>query len=53
MDTFPLCWITQSRLEDLETKGFLPHRSVSSWRLEEEGGTLTPRDGKIVVLTSF
>lgn len=53
MDTFPLCSITQSRLEDLERKGFLPHGSISSWRLEEEGGALTLCDGEVVVLTSF
>lgn len=53
MGTFSLCSATQERLKDLERKGFLPHESVSCWRLEEKGGAPASRDGKVVVLASF
>jgi hypothetical protein len=53
MDSFPLCSITQSRLKDLERKGFVPLKSVLGWRLEEEGGALAWHDDEVVVLASF
>jgi hypothetical protein len=53
MDVFPLRSFTQGRLEDLEKNGFHPPESVTGWQLEEEGGAPTPRNGEVVVLTSF
>lgn len=53
IDAFPLCSATWECLEDLERKGFLPPKSVSSWHLEEESNTAALRDDKVMVLASI
>jgi hypothetical protein len=53
MDAFPTCSLTQSRLEDLERKGFLHLKLIFGWQLEKGGGAPAPHEGEVVVLASF